>query len=336
MQYKSFFARMRPVIVLIAFVAPMALYAGMMRANFLLERSIGMMVAVGEGTFVTPFQYRFIMPWLMGQVAALLSTQPSRLLIQHYESLMAFLIPLALYAYLFRICKNNSLALFFALGYFYLYPFLFIYHPMTRHYYPSDSAGILLFTLGLFFLCGRQYWQFYVVLAIGLFNRETIAFLSLVFAFSQYGRMERRPFALHIFAQIMLVVAVKLWLFYIFRNNTGAGMISLSNDTLLGGLPSSMESSRIYTNIMFFTQFNNFVYMISFMGFLWLPLIFLWKKIDNEFVYRTLYATPIFIGGMFLVAYFMEFRVFGELVPIFLSATCCIAARAMMGAQNPP
>ena len=307
----------------------MSLYMGFLRDFYLQNPQMEALKSTSQGISSTPFQYRILMPWLIDHVATWLQLPSTRPLIRIYETLVVFFTTLTLYAYLFRICKNGWFALVFALGVFYLYPFLYINLPWSRAYYASDSASILLFTLGLFFLHGRQYWQYYVVLAIGMFNRETIAFLLLAFAFSQYSQIDRRILVLHIFGQIMLVFAIKLWLAYIFRNNPGAGMYSLDENILQKGLPGTIQSSRLYMNAMLFMRWNSFVNMTSFMGFLWLPLIFLWNKIDDRFVRATAFIIPCFVTGMFVVGNLFEFRIFGELVPIFLGALCHITASTM-------
>lgn len=317
---------------LLVFSIPVALYMGVLRISFMYEYDQATLASVSQGVAATPFQYRVLMPWLIGHVATWMRLPSPTQLIQQYETLMAYLILAALYAYLFRISKNGWLALVCAMGFFYLYPFLYLYFPQTRFYYASDTAAILLFTLGLYFLHGRQYWQFYVILIIGLFNRETIAFLLLVFAVSQYKQMKRRPFAMHIMTQVALAVAIKFWLAYLFRNNPGAGMYSLLD--LHQGSPSTLQSSRLYINATLFQHWDTFVYMTSFMGFLWLPLIFSLDKITNDFVRRTLWVIPVFIASMFVVGNIYEFRIYAELVPIFLSAVCCVAARVMMHPQN--
>lgn len=314
----------------------MSLYMGFLRGDLYLQNPmIAALEATSRGDSATPFQYRILMPWLIDHLATWLALPTPRPLVRIYESLMAFLTTVALYAYLFRICKNGWIALVFALGFFYLYPFLYLNVPWTRAYYPSDIASILLFTLGLFLLYDKQYWQYYVVLAIGMFNRETIAFLLLAFAFSQYGKIDRRVFVLHMFGQIALVAAIKLWLAYIFRDNPGAGLYSLDNNLSERGLPATIQSSRMYINAMLFMSWNSFVNMTSFMGFLWLPLIFLWNRIENDFVRKTAFIIPCFFAGMFLVGNLYEFRIFGELVPIFLGALCHITANAMKCANNP-
>jgi hypothetical protein len=307
----------------------MSLYLGFLRDFYLQNQQMEALKSTSRGVSSTPFQYRILMPWLIDHAATWLQLLSIRPLIKLYESLTAFLTALALYAYLFRICKNGWFASVFALGVFYLYPFLYINLPWSRAYYASDSVSILLFTLGLFFLHGRQYWQYYVVLAIGLFNRETIAFLLLAFAFSQYSLIDRRIFVLHTVGQIMLVVAIKLWLAYIFRDNPGAGMYSLDENILQKGMPDTIQSSRMYLNAMLFMRWNSFVNMTSFMGFLWLPLIFLWNKINDKFVRNTAFIIPCFVAGMFVVGNLFEFRIFGELVPIFLGTLCHIAASAI-------
>jgi branched-subunit amino acid transport protein AzlD len=91
----------------------------------------------------------------------------------------------------------------------------------------------------------------------------------------------------------------------------------------------------MYINAMLFMSWNSFVNMTSFMGFLWLPLIVLWNKIENDFVRKTAFIIPCFVTGMFVVGNIYEFRIFGELVPIFLGAFCHIAASVMKNASYP-
>jgi hypothetical protein len=312
----------------------MSLYLGFLRDFYLQNPQMEALKSTSHGVSSTPFQYRILMPWLIDHVATWLQLPSPRPVIRTCETLIAFFTTLALYAYLFRISKSSWIAAVFALGVFYLYPFLYINLPLSRAYYASDSVSILLFTLGLLFLHGRRYWPYYVVLAIGMFNRETIAFLILAFAFTQYRQIDRRTFVLHLFVQILLVLAIKLLLAYIFRGNPGAGMYSLDENILQRGLPETIQSSRLYINAMLFTRWNSFVNITSFMGFLWLPLIILWNKIDNQFVRGTAYIIPCFVAGMFVVGNLFEFRIFGELVPIFLGALCYIATSAMKHAHQ--
>jgi hypothetical protein len=324
-----------PVITLIVIAAFMSLYMGYLRGEIYLQNPmLAALQATSHGVSATPFQYRFLMPWLIDHVATWFAL-PMRPTVRYYETLMAFASALALFAYLFRICRDGWVASVFALGFFYLYPFLYINVPWTRAYYSSDTASILLFTLGLFFLYGRNYWQYYIVLAIGMFNRETIAFLLLAFAFSQYSLLERRPYLLHMLGQIMLVAAIKLWLAYLFRYNPGAGMYSLDVNLSQNGLPATLQSSRLYMNTMLFFRWDSLITLTSFMGFLWLPMIFLWNKVHDKFVRSTGFIIPCFIAGMYVVGNIFEFRIFGELVPIFLGTLCHIAAGAKNCMDNP-
>jgi hypothetical protein len=327
--YKNLLALSLPVKIFIVIAVFMSFYMGFLRDLYLQNPQMAALKSTSEGLAPTPFQYRILMPWLIDHVATWLTLPSPRIVIKLYESLMAFLTALALYAYLSSLCKNAWLALVFALGLFYIYPFLYFIVPWSRAYYASDIASILLFTLGLYFLHGRRFWPYYVVLAVGLFNRETIAFLLLGFAFSQYGQMERRPFAMHIIGQILLIVAIKLWLAYIFRGNPGAGLYSLDDNLSESGMPATIQSSRLYLNVMQFTKWKSFVNMTSFMGFLWLPLIFLWNRIEDNFVRKIAFIIPCFVAGMFVVGNLYEFRIFGELVPIFLGTLCHIAASGM-------
>jgi hypothetical protein len=65
---------------------------------------------------------------------------------------------------------------------------------------------------------------------------------------------------------------------------------------------------------------GNWPLFASSMGFLWIPVLFYYRRIKNEFLQRSLWVVfPLFAGMMF-VGNIYELRIFGELLPIFLAA----------------
>ena len=70
--------------------------------------------------------------------------------------------------------------------------------------------------------------------------------------------------------------------------------------------------------------------------FLWLPLV-LWRHlVQNKFVKRTLLLLPPFFGIMLVVGVIDELRIYGELIPIVLSAFLLILKELFRAAEADP
>jgi hypothetical protein len=80
----------------------MALYMGILRVFFIQAYGPATMDAISQGVAATPFQYRVLMPCIIEHISTWITLADPSLLIKQYESLMAFLIPLAPACLLFK------------------------------------------------------------------------------------------------------------------------------------------------------------------------------------------------------------------------------------------
>ena len=60
--------------------------------------------------------------------------------------------------------------------------------------------------------------------------------------------------------------------------------------------------------------------LISNFGFVWIAVVFYFRFIKDHFVKRSLLVVFPFFCGMMIVGNLMELRIYGELIPIILSA----------------
>ncbi len=82
-----------------------------------------------------------------------------------------------------------------------------------------DFATLLFVTLLLLLMERRRWLVFYAVFTLALFNKETAALLSLVFAARYFRVLPRRAWAGHLALQLALVAALRAGLLWAFRFN---------------------------------------------------------------------------------------------------------------------
>jgi len=93
--------------------------------------------------------------------------------------------------------------------------------PMFLAGYIYDFPMLFLFTLGLAMLLRRLWLAYLVVFLLASLNKETSILLTLVFAFHYWRNLERGIFYRLLVAQLILFIAVKMGLAWIFRANPG-------------------------------------------------------------------------------------------------------------------
>jgi hypothetical protein len=91
-------------------------------------------------------------------------------------------------------------------------------------HYLYDFATLLLFTLALAFLAERRLPAFYVVFALGLLNKETMALAMLAFALAEWRRPPRSRLLAHLGAQLVIVVVIQTAIHAAFRHNPGGSV----------------------------------------------------------------------------------------------------------------
>lgn len=88
-------------------------------------------------------------------------------------------------------------------------------------HYLYDFPALVLFLLGLLLLLERRWIWYYVVLILGLLNKETAILLVLPFVLHLSHKMERKRLIGHIALQMTIFLVIKLGLFLLFRDNPG-------------------------------------------------------------------------------------------------------------------
>ena len=272
------------------------------------------------GAAYLPFQYRALVPWLVRALAQLpwLQSVSTPKLFLIVEFISTVLLCAAFRRYLSFFFKNKPLNSLLALSLFYVLPFHFI----GTFWYPWDIPSLLFFTLGLISLYEQKWQWYYPLFVVATFNRETTYFLSLLYLLTAIGKTSWRTMALHTSAQLLLWGAIKLLLYRLYLDNPrlGYGLFELQ-------LGKNLNWLREPTVILGF---------LSLWGLLWLPLV-LWRHlVQNDFVKRTLLLLPPFFGIMLVVGVIDELRIYGELIPIVLSAFLLILKELFRIAQADP
>jgi hypothetical protein len=262
--------------------------------------------ALANFTAWTPYQYRVLVPALVRWISAFevsaewLGTRVeiARLiqvaaLVASYYAMRALIGPLV----------GRRAAALSALGFFYFLPFQYLIPRRWPVWYPSDVPAVLFFALGLLLIRRRAWALYYPVFCLAALNRETICFLTLVQVAVLFGNVPLRRIALHVLAQGVIFVAVKLALIAAFRDNPGHGLY---------------DDVALSWNLKVVGQLDTWLLMASNFGFLWLPLAAGWHTIGDAFARRALLVVPVYFIAAFSGGQFDELRIYGEMIPVIL------------------
>jgi hypothetical protein len=182
---------------------------------------------------------------------------------------------------------------------------VFLYHPTyVALFYPYDTPSMMFFTLGLILLYKRRWAPYYLLFAVATLNRETTCFLTFVYVFTAWGRDGKRALALHTAAQFAIWVGIKYALFRLYADN-----------------PSQpIATDGPFVNIAHLKDPSNYLYILSNMGFLWVPVLLFWRKIQDDFLRRSLLVLVPYLAVQFLVGQYTELRGFGDVTPVVAAA----------------
>jgi hypothetical protein len=187
-----------------------------------------------------------------------------------------------------------------------LYPMAWNYLGLNLMYFPFDLPGLCFFTAGLLLLVRRQWLLYYPLFALATINRETTWFLTVVFLFTEWGRMRKGALLAHVLAQAVLWVAIKAALYQAFPGAERAlfGSLWWKNQATLVGM-FTLRDNGLKDWAKLFLMFGGF----------WMLVPFVWRG-QPPFVRRALLAAPVLIAPMFLVGTIDEARQFPELIPL--------------------
>jgi len=289
-----------------------------MRDRYGVEYEFSQWKALVDGTADTPFQYRVLIPWLYraGVHLKLLNpaTVPPRTMFLGSDFVSLFLLFWVFRRYLLFFFRDLGLASVLAFSIFLTLPFnLILRYPPW--FYPWDIPSMLFFTLGLILLYQRTWWLYYVVFAVGTLNRETTCFLICIYVLTAVGRDDSLVIALHSVAQMFLWLGIKCVLLLMYRYNSGDGLFE----------------AHLFPNLALLSNLSYYPLMLSWMGFIWIPVLIYFRRIPDFFVRRSVLVVVPFFLGMLLVGNLHEVRIFAELSPVLLAAFWLIVRDLFLG-----
>lgn len=302
-----------------AAIALLSLYFTDMHFMFCEEAKRASLSSLLAGTADLPTQYRALVPWLVSSLVPLklpFLESPVRLF-KVIEFLSTFFLFIAFRYYISLFIKSRLLPSLFSLTLFVLLPYQYIFYSWSLGaiYYPFDIPSVLFFTLGLSLLYKKNWFLYYPVFIIATFNRETTVFLILIYLVTAFEKNKIAPVLLHCTAQAVIWLSVKVCLAFLYANNPGPGYFV----------------NFFYVNLAVAANPVNIVRIASSFGFVWVAVGAYFKLITNEFVKRSLAVVVPFFIGMFIVGNITELRIYGEMLPVVLSAFLLIVNNFVPG-----
>lgn len=166
--------------------------------------------------------------------------------------------------------------------------------------YLYDIPNLFLFTLALGLLIRRKWWLFLFVFIVASFNKETTVLLTMIFAiyFFKNRQMSKKLYINLVIIQIFVLAIIKIFLFYIFRDNPG----------------SFVEFHLIDYNIRFLKKAYSLTALLP-----WIVVAFLlfykWKE-KHGFLRKAFLIIIPLLGLTLLFGWLEEFRDYYEIYPI--------------------
>ena len=268
-----------------------------------------------DGTADTPFQHRMLVPLIGRGVSALVGPVDPTFVLDVGSLALVLLIGARYARRLGRSPLWAAAALYLMVAVNYAGPFGY----NMRECYDMPA---LLFALPLTLaLRERRYGVYYAILPFALVNRESAAFLVILFALTQAGGLTRRAFLGHLAVQTALVVLIKGTLLLIYRHSPGAGALSF-----YPGPAHSWATSRLHDNLWWVATLR----IAPIFGGMWVPLVILRHRLTDPFTRHAMLLVPVVFAVMMLVGNAVEFRIYTELVPVIYLGLLSIAGVSLV------
>lgn len=269
--------------------------------------------ALINGTAYKPFQFRILIPWMVGAINSVTGVGVL-LLYQIIES--ASVIGLIFSTrYFLRNYFTPPLVDIFSFGVLLLLPWNYLLPREIALVIPADIPAVMFFTLLLGLMVRKNWLWYYILFAVATVNRETTCFVGVIFLMTHWKKLSHKNLLLHLGAQIIIWAAIKTWLAIIYAGNPGV---------LFEFYNVGSGRSHFMTNLDFLLSPKRVLILLSSFGFLWIPVI-IWRKfITEDFVKRALWSLVFFFAVMLVIGNLNEARIFGEWIPLILAANLII------------
>ncbi len=225
------------------------------------------------------------------------------------EMFSVFSLIIAFRYFLQLFFKNPTLSMLLSFTLLLVLPFNYLLARYAPFWYPYDIPGQFFFVLGIIFLYKEKWLHFYILFAIATFNRETSAFLTLIFLFTTFKKIPLKIALLHCLAQGIIWLSIKMILYQLYGHNQGEGTII---------------EQHLGFNMEYLKSFKNYPLLFSNFGFLWIPILLFYKHIENVFIKRCLLVFILFFVVQLFTSSIPELRVYQEFIPIIITAYTCI------------
>jgi hypothetical protein len=246
-----------------------------------------------------PFAYRILMPYLIGVTAEL-----NGISLKYADICLRICVLFGTMLLLRRWLRHfvdPLLADILPLTLGIILPWSFDY------YWPYDFSGILIWTAALLCLFERRYFSYTLLFILGALNRETAFFLIPIFGLTQWDALGKGRALKWMGALFAIWLTIFVTLRLLIHPRAGEGV-----------------EIHIVNNFEYLTRgyglgpYEHWMRLLSGLGFLWLLAPWYWSK-KHPFLRRACWLLPAYFLVMFVVARFVETRVWYEWIPICLA-----------------
>lgn len=300
--------------LIFALVAVMSWYFVYLRYRLNQEFPLATLDSFLNGTAHKPFQFRMLVPWLVGGLRGLGLGDALTLykavdvvaVIGGYYSLRYYLG-----LYIRALAPAMAFALFYAL------PWNYLLARDIMIILPYDLMAVTLTTLALALVAREKWALFYPVFLAGTLNRETILFVTVAYVVAMWKQKPKSQLAIHAIAQLAIWIGIKALMAAMYPDNPGQTFEYFHVGS---------ETPHWRTNLNVLTGWPHLVLVLSSFGFLWAIIPFGWRRLADSFPKRALWVTLPYILMVLLIGNLNEIRVFGELLPFVVVPALMIAA----------
>jgi hypothetical protein len=259
------------------------------------------------GAQAAPLQYRVLSYWIPELLVRGLGIAPWKAYLAERFFFLQ-IVGVLLYGFSRRWLSAMEGALSL-LGFFYLYNLT-----VFAHFQPAEEINILFFLLGFIAIERREFRWLLLVVALGVFNKQTVVFLIPVYGVSELllrGRFDRA-----LIVHCVVLAAVFFSLRFTIRH-------------VLGERPLYTDFWQIEHNLTAMASLDPRTYFFLLPSIV--PMILIvcsWRY--QPVLMRALVPTiPVFVAAHFAIGRMLEFRLFMPLALVTLPATLIFVRQFM-------
>lgn len=179
-------------------------------------------------------------------------------------------------------------------------------------YMPCDIPAVFFFTAGLYFLSEKKWVWYYGFFIVGCFNKESIAFLTVVMLLVEWNQMKLPMLATHLASQFIIWVTIYIALKTLFPSHEtwikGERIIRVSGDSLM----SLYHIITLKPYALKLSLLNS--------GALWITALLLLPLAPAYLKRMSLVTIPFLFAGLIFFN-LLEARDYSEIISVLLAPT---------------